>query len=103
MVVFLILLAILGWVGGSFLLTQATMGVGALAAACLFAILARIAQASQQQRQTTHLLERILQLNMPPPDDPEAARLWQCRQCGQLNGLDLFDCARCQVSRSAAM
>jgi hypothetical protein len=99
-----ILLAVLAsLIAGAALLftSQATVGVAIMAGACLLAIFARLAQASHHNRQTTRLLERILQISMPPPDDATAARLWQCQQCGQFNGLDVFSCARCQTSRSA--
>jgi len=48
MAAFLVLLAVICWAVGGLLLTPATYGVGALIAACLFAILARIAQAGDQ-------------------------------------------------------
>ena len=49
--VLLILGAIVLALGGSALLTQATLGVGLLASACLLAIMARIAQADAHHRQ----------------------------------------------------
>lgn len=52
----LIVLSILALVGGLASLSQATLGVGLVAVACLFAIHARIAQAEAHQRETRSLL-----------------------------------------------
>ena len=43
----LVFLACIIAIGGFFFLSEATVGVGIMAAACLFAILARIAQAAE--------------------------------------------------------
>lgn len=43
-------LSLLLWFFGFAMLTQATQGVGAVAMACLIAILARVAQAGEQHR-----------------------------------------------------
>lgn len=100
-----ILLAIVAFLtaGAALLFTsQATLGVGIMAGACLLAIFARLAQASHHNRQTTKLLERILQVSMaPPPEEPSAMGGWQCPRCGQQNSVELFDCARCGTNRSA--
>lgn len=48
---FLIALAVLDAVVGTFLLTQATAGVGIICLGCLIAIMARIAQAAAQHKQ----------------------------------------------------
>jgi hypothetical protein len=45
----LIILAVLTLVVGALFLTQATLGIGFIAIACLLAILARIAQAASYQ------------------------------------------------------
>jgi hypothetical protein len=99
MVVFLVFLAILGWIGGSLLLSQATYGVGAIAAACLFAILARIAQAGEQHREMVRLMRAGLGMpdqGMPPPSRPGG---WVCPQCRYENGAALFDCPNCGAAR----
>ena len=49
MTTFLVLLALGAAVVSAFFLTPATFGVGAIAFACLLAILARIAQAAQHR------------------------------------------------------
>jgi hypothetical protein len=59
MAVILGLLAVIGAVIGFFSLSQATMGVGILAIACLLAILARIAQADAHQNETKKLLQAL--------------------------------------------
>lgn len=57
MVILLVILAMIALVVGFFTLSQATMGVGILAAACLFGIFARIAQAADHQAQIKALLQ----------------------------------------------
>jgi hypothetical protein len=69
MVILLVILAILALVIGFFTLSQATMGVGILAAACLFGILARIAQAAQHQTELKTLLN--MQASLPRPMPPQ--------------------------------
>lgn len=83
--------------GAALLFTsQATLGVGIMAGACLLAIFARLAQASHHNGKVTRLLERILQINAPPVGGMPS---WQCNQCGQVNGMDSFDCVRCMTAR----
>ena len=57
MTVLLVIVALLVAGIGLFMLTQATVGVGLIAGACLLAILARIAQASSQHAGLRKLLE----------------------------------------------
>ena len=52
----LLALAIIAGIVGFFLLSQATMGVGVVALACLAGILARIAQAGAQHTEICRLL-----------------------------------------------
>jgi len=63
MVIFLLILALIAVGIGLFTLTQATMGVGILALACIFAIFARIAQAAKHQAQ----LQAMLAERSPAP------------------------------------
>lgn len=51
MVALLLLLAFLALVVGLFLLSQASLGVGVIAAGCFLAIVARIAQAAKHQEE----------------------------------------------------
>lgn len=62
MVILLVILALIALVIGFFTLSQATMGVGILATACLFGIFARVAQAANHQSEIKKLLleQRIL-------------------------------------------
>ena len=82
MVILLVILAILALVVGFFTLSQATLGVGLLAAACLFGILGRIAQAAQHQTELKTLLtlqtaqqqaghSALLQAVASPPASPQ--------------------------------
>lgn len=82
MVILLVILAILALVVGFFTLSQATLGVGLLAAACLFGILGRIAQAAQHQTELKTLMtlqatqqqarhNALLQTVAPPPAPPQ--------------------------------
>jgi hypothetical protein len=59
MAAILLILALIIAGFGMMSLTQATMGVGILAIACLFAIFARIAQASAHQKELKRLLIEI--------------------------------------------
>lgn len=102
MVTVLIVLAVLGWIGGSLLLTQATYGVGALTAACLFAILARIAQAGEQHREMSRLMRAGLGMADPAPPTTRAPGTWICVHCQSTNGAGLFDCPRCGAARPTA-
>lgn len=52
----LVCLSLLGLVVGTLLTSQATLGVGMIAGSCLFAILARIAQANAHHRAVMQLL-----------------------------------------------
>lgn len=54
----LIILAVLAWGAGVMTLSNATLGVGAIATACLFGIFARIAQASAQHAELRRLLAK---------------------------------------------
>jgi uncharacterized protein YceK len=60
---FLIVLALLAGCGGLMLLSNATTGVGVIGFACLFAILARIAQAAEQRKELRSALEIRSQRN----------------------------------------
>jgi hypothetical protein len=97
---FLIALAVLGAVIGLLTVTQATQGVWAVAAACLFAILARIAQAGVQHREMVQLMRAGLGLTDPRPAAPPGA--WICARCQRANGPGLFDCAQCGAARPRA-
>lgn len=99
MVVFLVILAILGWVAGSFLLSQATMGVGVLAAACLFGIFARIAQAGDQHREIMRTLRSGGEPSRADPPRPSMPGDWFCNQCGNRNTTNVFDCTNCGAGR----
>lgn len=55
MVPLLVIIALLVSAGAALLMSQATMGVGAMAFACLCGILARIAQSSTQHRELVRL------------------------------------------------
>ena len=68
MVVALVVISILLALYGLFTLTQATMGAGLVAAACFFAILARIAQAQAQH------YEAMIVARADPLSGDEAAR-----------------------------
>jgi len=57
-VILLVLLALLIGPAGFMLLSNATTGVGVIALACLFAILARIAQAAEQHKELKNLLDQ---------------------------------------------
>lgn len=59
MAIVFILAAILAASVGIFLLSEATMGVGILALACFFGILARIAQADAHHKKLTITLENL--------------------------------------------
>ena len=50
MVILLLVLAVCAWLAGLVTLSNATVGVGGIATACFFAILARMAQADDQHR-----------------------------------------------------
>ena len=52
----LVLLSLLATIIGFLTLTQATMGVGILAVACILAIFARIAQADAQHKELKKML-----------------------------------------------
>jgi hypothetical protein len=58
MTILLVLLAILIALGAGFNLTQATLGVGLMALACLVAILARLAQAAAQHAELKRLIDQ---------------------------------------------
>jgi len=60
---FLIVLALLAGFGGLMFLSNATTGVGVICFACLFAILARIAQAAEQHKELKSVLEIRSQRN----------------------------------------
>jgi len=51
-------IAVLFMLGGALSLTNATLGVGSICAACLFAIFARIAQAGAHHRAVLAALQR---------------------------------------------
>ena len=79
MTVVLVVLACLGALVGFVFASQATMGVALLAAACLLAIFARIAQASSHHDELKRLLREQRRLGeqepeSPPVHRPEAAR-----------------------------
>lgn len=57
MVVLLLILAILALAAGFMFLSQATLGVGVIAAGCFLAIVARIAQAAKHQEELKRMLE----------------------------------------------
>lgn len=59
MIVFLVMVAIAGGIVGGFLLSQATLGVGMIAGACLLAIIARIYQAAKQHEDQMLTLSSI--------------------------------------------
>lgn len=90
----LVIVALVGWVIGILLLSQATYGVGVLAAACLFAILARMAQASRQHQEMRRLIEaqgRALAA--------QGQVAWVCMQCGTLAPSGILNCPACGTSR----
>lgn len=79
----LVLLALVLWFFGFAMLTQATQGVGAVAMACLLAILARMAQAAEHQRVLLRHLQgdaasdaapRPVVPTAPPADPPPNRR-----------------------------
>lgn len=93
MVKLLVIAAVMAWIGGGMLLTPATYGVGILTAGCLFAILARMAQAGSQHREAMWLLRSGL--NVPPP----GPNTWICSKCQWENGGRLFECPNCRAAR----
>lgn len=56
MATLLVVLAVLAGILGVSRLSEATLGVGILAGACLLGILARVAQADEQHNKLTNLL-----------------------------------------------
>ena len=79
MTVVLVVLARLGALVGFVFASQATMGVAILAAACLLAILARIAQASSHHDELKRMLREQRRLVGQEPESstvhrPEVAR-----------------------------
>jgi hypothetical protein len=56
-IVLLLILAFLAMASGFIFLSQATLGVGVIAAGCFLAIVARIAQAAKHQEELKRLLE----------------------------------------------
>lgn len=98
-VVALVVLAVLGLVAGLLTLSQATVGVGAVGAACLFAIFARMAQANRQHQQLVDTLRAAAGLDQPPAAPARADDRWTCPACGYANGAQFFDCTRCRAQR----
>ena len=79
----LVIVALLVALGGALLLSSATTGVGLFAAACLIAILARLAQSSRQHQDIMRV----------------ASAGWICMQCGTLAGNRVDVCPSCAVPR----
>ncbi len=71
MAALLILVAILTAVGGLLFLSQATTGVGIIGIACLLAIFARLAQASDQHKKAMQTLEEM-KISLKSPQTIEA-------------------------------
>lgn len=67
MVYALVIIAVLAGIVGGLSLSNATSGVGIICGGCLFAIFARIMQASEQHAEVALLLSAH-QKKTPPPD-----------------------------------
>ena len=61
MAIILVILALISGVIGFFSISQATTGVGFLAAACLLAILARISQADKHHKEVIEQQNAIIE------------------------------------------
>lgn len=71
-----VLISIVAWLASFLYLNQATMGVGAVAAACWFAILARIIQQDSHHRALMKLLRDAgASQQRPAPDHKSNATL----------------------------
>ena len=98
MVLLLSLAALIVALFGALFLTQATMGVGILAGACLLAIFARIVQAANHHAEMLRFQRR--QRGEDPR--PSLEGNWICWACGRVNRPQAFDCAYCETERPAA-
>lgn len=79
----LVIVALLVALGGALTLSAATTGVGLFAAACLIAILARLAQSSRQHQDVMRA----------------TSAGWICMRCGTLSGNRVGACPSCAAPR----
>lgn len=107
--ILLVVVALIGAALGGLSLSQATMGVGFLAGACLLAILARMVQASHHHSRAMQVLEAHTRAisacqaaPVPAPPIIVQTETWLCFRCGQhVNGK--FDtCTACGLARPGA-
>jgi hypothetical protein len=71
MVALILIFGFLAMVIGFFTLSEATMGVGILAAGCFLGIVARIAQAAQHQKELGTILAAMTKEVKPKPVSSE--------------------------------
>jgi hypothetical protein len=83
---------------GGFRLTQETLGIGALAVACILVLFARMAQAAHHHAE----LLRAQKLQVGSDSRPSLEGNWVCWTCGRVNRPQVFDCAYCETERPAA-
>lgn len=72
MYIIAVLISIVAWVASLLFLNQATMGVGAVGAACWFAILARIIQQDKHHRDLMHAIRQQRQEDQASAQPPFA-------------------------------
>jgi uncharacterized paraquat-inducible protein A len=100
MIVFLLVVGTIAVLGGVVMLSNATMGVGVVAFGCFMGICARIAQASQHQK------ELLRAMHGDPVDDalprrstaPKEDGRIVCPSCGYRNTATRTTCHQCGLS-----